>query len=500
MAENPRTHDPEYNTEAIHSETGDPWFEKEEPPDETYHPHEEELIHEYAPQEREVKIGETPYYTPLVNTGGEYEPEPYDPSPEPDAFHIMTYGTVEDVAFSENGDDEEDPDSRREGLVSLSLRDNMDDLIHTDFHSLNPLSLLSETNVKVGDQVRIDIQDYKNVIEWFVYNYPMLLKEVDLLNVRTPDGPWFYDDMQTTLNDDPPKANPMYGKNCKGGSLTQEPKVFTPNLGTGEDWEHQVVGSQLDKSYLEIGQRDGNKKITLRQFLELLDDYFQISELWKTVRDHEKRLVHLERDVRLEDEVRTHYVRKEIDVSYFPRLGTTPDTPSWKTPFGHPAIFEGNVEGQYFSLRLVHQDAYKVPNQLSSGIETVFQDPSLYIEKGGKPAIKVLNADAIPEEFRPSEYRWVKNYGMTYSTLGGATNVVTGWCQLDFGFDTDGSVWIDGRAFTGNLIAGDKAGTFSIFGPGSQIPLADFDAPGHRGTIVETTGAIIMIGADVTDW
>lgn len=444
MADNPNTHDPEYNSEAIHSGDTDPWFTNEEPADETYHPYTEDILHEYEPQDRP----NVPAYTPKVNTGGSYPPDAHYPETEKDLLHIVTYGTVEDVAFAENGDDEEDPDSRREGLVSMSIRDEMDDLIHTDFHTLNPLSLLSEQNVRVGDRVRVDIQDYKNVIEWFVYNYPWLLKCADLLKVGPADGPWF-------TGDD--------GLTYKGGDILRDPDRFDPRRGgsLGEDWEHQVPGSLLDTSYLEIGQKDGNKKITIRQFLELIDHYFQISDIWKTLRDHEKRIVDLEKDARKEDVDRGKRIDKEITRSYYNPLPHT----SWddSSDLGAPSRFTGNTENGSFSLHLAYQSNQDLTKNPGTGFDIWGTGGE---DKLGKRAMRILNAGTIPTEFIPTTFHWIHNYGIILQRVGGWEDLIMGIQAVDIGFDTDGSVWIDVTELDQAYAQPQPSFGLGIFGPG----------------------------------
>lgn len=482
MAENPNTHDPEYNTEAIHSEADDPWFTREEPADETYHPHDEQVIHqyaenrEYAPQERETRTGNVPAYTPLVNTGENYPPEPYDPSPEPNSLHIVTYGTVEDVAFADN------PESRETGLVSMSVRDEMDDLIHTDFHTLNPLSLLNDVNVQIGDRVRVDIQDYKNVIEWFVYNYPWLLKEVDLLKVRKSDGPWFTEDMPTTHYG---TANPYYGRPCIGGSMTEEPKL-AQLTSDYEDWEHQDPESQLDKSYLEIGQRDGNKKITIRQFLQLINDYFHIDDIWKTLRDHEKRLVHLERDLREEDSQRGKRIDFLIEGDRyikFPHSNWRSDDPG----HGFPSRFTGNVENGQFSLWTSYRDSLHSVGFYPWGDAK---------ERGGRGAHQIFAAGTIPDEFKPTTFHWITNYGYVVQRVGGWEYVLNGHGAVDFGFDPDGSVWVAVDDLQGNYEQPKYNQLLGIFGPNglSSHQMLSTTGGWHYLIDIYSFGGVITIG------
>lgn len=500
MEENPNTRDPEYNTEAIHSNADDPWFTQEEPADETYHPYEEELMHEYAPQEREVQIGKVPAYTPLVNTGGEYEPEPYNPAPEDHNMHIVTYGTVEDVAFAD-GDDE-----RRNGLVSMSIRDEMDDLIHTDFHTLNPLGLLDGKKVEIGDRVRVDIQDYKNVIEWFVYNYPTLLTELDLLQKRAGDGPWFHEDMQTLLSG---KSNPMYGKDCIGGTITDEPQVASKKSGY-EDWEHENVGSQLDKSYLEIGQRDGNKKITLRQFLNIIRDYFHLDEMWATLRDHEKRIVHLERDNRDEDEERNTRVEKSIGGECYELLNYKSTNSEWTNPmdskYGWPSYFIGNVEQKQFSLYINYRTA--IHEDIQPGAEDWFGPGAQ--EKGGKFANPLFKANTIPEQFRPNKFQWLQNYGLCMVEIGQWYDLINHSGSVDIGIDPDGSVWVCNEDLVSASVHRDQMGIFGINGSPDHMawmgikkvssPLEPQGTDMPIDVKIVSFGGIVTVGNTGEDW
>lgn len=437
----PNTHDAEYNTEAIHSD-GDPWFAQEEPADETYRPHDEPLIHEYEPQDRDQNVDGAVAYTPKVNS---ILPDPHSPVTEEDCLHIVSYGTVEDVAIAD-GDE-----SREVGLVSMSIRDEMDDLIHTDFHTLNPLSPLSRDNIKIGQRVRVDIQDYKNVIEWFVYNYPTQLEDSSLLIPHVSDGAYF-----------------RQGDICyKGssGSLLNEPSRYIPTIADAreDDWEHHSTQpSQLDKSYIEIGQMDGNKKILLRDLLQLAQDYFHIDDMWRIIRDQEYRIVELERDARSEDVARTDITLKDIDRSYYKHLGNYYDVNFWDSkPQGVPikfaSRFYGNIEDSVFSLNAVYRDSVYIAFEPPSD---PFMGSSEMID--GIEACPLFDADAIPKQFRPDQDQWVSDYGVVFTVLGGSVGLFTRMSGLDFAFRPDGSVWVDHDDLLSTLITFEN-GTMGAF-------------------------------------
>lgn len=291
--------------------------------------------------------------------------------------------------------------------------------------------------------MRIDIQDYKNVIEWFIFNYPMELYQLDSGRGRNDgltvfhecDGAWFYDDMQNTLQGDP---NPMYGKNCMGGSITMEPNVHNPtpnHVGKGEDWEHEPPSpgySQFYRSFLEIGQMDGNKKLTLMEFLNLLRDYFHIDDIWKHLRDHEKRIVHLERDVRKEDGVRNRRVTKLLTMDDLLPLPMTqwPRTTSLRGEI----VFVGNAENRQFTLNIDFRDSCHCPDQQSP-----FRQ---YHEvKGGRNATRIT-LTPIPEEFWPSKFQWIRNYALATVQPGAWEYVLMDIMPVSLGIDVDGSIWV----------------------------------------------------------
>ncbi len=412
------TYDPEYNLRSLHTDDSDRWYEAEEPADGTYHPHDEATVHDAEPQN-----GEPPAYLPKVNT---VVPDAAYPASEPGSLHIMTYGTVEDVAFA---DGENDP-QRRNGLVQMSIRDEMDDLIHTDFHTANPLSLLNEQNVQVGKRVRIDIQDYKNVIEWFVYNYPTLLRQSDLTVKRASDGTWY-----------------------TGGSISKDASYTGKTTGgTGEDWEHKPSGGwrQFDKSFLEVGQMDGNKKITLAEALQIVQDFFHIDDIWGKLRDHEKRIIDLEKDVRSEDTQRSGYNRTSIDRNFFSLLTGHTNWGSVTNPNRGDAVFVGNKEQEYIELNVTYRDSIHtvVEGNISPYLTNVEN-------KLGVDALKILSPGAIPQDFRPTKFHWIYNYGLVYIEPGGWQRLINTLTGIDFGFESDGSVWV----------------------PRSQLPWFDMDQP-----------------------
>lgn len=398
------TSDPEYNLRRLHTDASDEWYAQEEPADGTYHPHDEAAVHDAEPQN-----GNPPAYLPKVNTE---IPDAAYPASEPGNMHIMTYGTVEDVAFA---DGEGDP-QRRNGLVQMSIRDEMDDLIHTDFHTANPLSLLNEQNVQVGKRVRIDIQDYKNVIEWFVYNYPTLLHQSDLTVKRASDGTWY-----------------------KGGSVSKDASYTGKTTGgTGEDWEHKPSGGwrQFDKSFLEVGQMDGNKKISIAEFLLLIQDYFHIDDVWAKLRDHEKRLIDLEKDLRQEDNQRSGYTKVNIDRNFFAVLTGHSNWGSNTDPRHGDAVFIGNAEQEYIELNVTYKDSIHTHGGAVDPYITQVQS------KLGRDALRIFSAGAIPQEFRPTKFHWIQNYGLVYVEPGGWQRLINTMNGIDFGFDTDGSVWV----------------------------------------------------------
>ena len=153
-----------------------------------------------------------------INGYERFPPYDTDLAPENGKFHIRYYGVVEHSQYAPR-----DPDCGNEchtGLVSLGIRGMGDDHLHTDVHTFNPLSLLAEGSCPPGSRVRVDIQDFENVILEYIYNYPRQL---------------FYD------------------------SYLDDPEEF------------------IVQSFLEIGQWDGNKKMRLIDFLRLVDHHFSTS-------------------------------------------------------------------------------------------------------------------------------------------------------------------------------------------------------------------------------
>lgn len=131
-------------------------------------------------------------------------------APENGKFHIRYYGVVEHSQFAPP--DPDCTDGSSSGLVSLSVRGLGDSHLHTDVHTFNPMSLLAQGSCPRGARVRVDIQDFENVLMDYIYNYPRQLKPDDL--------------------------------------------------------------GALDQTFVELGQWDGNKKMTLEDFLETISRNF----------------------------------------------------------------------------------------------------------------------------------------------------------------------------------------------------------------------------------
>lgn len=94
-------------------------------------------------------------------------------SEEEGKFHIRYYGTVEHCMTlppDPNGGDRD-----RGGLISMSIRDDLESHLHTDIHTYKPLVLLGEGNVCTGQKVVVDIHDWDSVIADYIYNYPYQL-------------------------------------------------------------------------------------------------------------------------------------------------------------------------------------------------------------------------------------------------------------------------------------------------------------------------------------
>lgn len=196
------------------------------------------------PSPSPVYIDEADKWTPVEVDKPDFDPpltaeningyEPVPPwedqlAPENGKFHIRYYGVVEHAQFVPN-----DPQcfgERHSGLVSLAIRGMGDDHLHTDLHTFNPLSLLAEGSCPPGSKVRVDIQDFDNVILDYIYNYPRQL---------------FYED------------------------YADSPEEF------------------LVQTFLELGQWDGNKKMRLIDMLRVLDDRFgtELGTLTETLKKY----------------------------------------------------------------------------------------------------------------------------------------------------------------------------------------------------------------------
>lgn len=151
--------------------------------------------------------------------------------PENGKFHIRYYGVVEHAEFAPR--DPDCFDEKHTGLISLAVRGMGDDHLHTDLHTFNPLSLLVPGSCPPGSRVRVDIQDFDNVILDYIYNYPRQLFVEDY------DG---------------------------------DPEEF------------------IVQSFLEIGQWDGNKKMRLIDFLKVVAKHFgtSLGDLYATLEQYDK--------------------------------------------------------------------------------------------------------------------------------------------------------------------------------------------------------------------
>ncbi len=195
--------------------------------DETVGP--EGLIHHYSHGEYE------PY--PLTQPMGAPVAEPNVPDQslanETGKFHIRYYGTVEHCMTLPP--DPDDLENRRGGLISMSIRDDLESHLHTDIHSYKPLVLLGEGNVCTGQKVVVDVHDWDSVIASYIYNYPTQLFQTD--------------------------------------------------------WEADPTGFARD-TFVEMGQWDGNKKMRLVDFLAVIAKAYgtDLGDLYETldeyVRDH----------------------------------------------------------------------------------------------------------------------------------------------------------------------------------------------------------------------
>lgn len=154
-----------------------------------------------------------------------------DLAPENGKFHIRYYGVVEHSQFVPR--DPDCGDEKHTGLVSLAVRGLGHSHLHTDLHTFNPLSLLSEGSCPPGSKVRVDIQDFENVILDYIYNYPKQL---------------FVEDYDAD---------------------TEEFKVQT---------------------FLELGQWDGNKKMRLIDFFKVVAKEFgtSLGDLYDTLKQYDK--------------------------------------------------------------------------------------------------------------------------------------------------------------------------------------------------------------------
>ncbi len=317
---------------------------------------------------------------PTHYSHGLYEPYPYtQPSyppkaelnaacvhgeglaPEKGRFHIRYFGTVEHSMSMPH-----DPTSvthKKGGLISMSIRDDNDNHLHTDVHTFNPLSLLNELNCPQGTRVRVDIQDWDNVIKDFIYNFPTQL------------CPWQI------------------------------------------DWDSE---KKQASTYVSLGQYDGNKKMALADFMDLIGSYFRLND---------QNLMDL-----LKQYVKDHNwivdVPKQVGMDLLPQDGVC--LPYCHMPY--PAIhgdFTYNPATHLGSLSFNYVCHIIKPNR---------DDPRVYEMRN--PFL--FHSGTIPKTICPKDPMRLTCYATVMVRSGCSEIVEQDTDNLDLVIEPDGSVRVDG--------------------------------------------------------
>lgn len=286
-----------------------------------------------------------------------------DLAPENGKFHIRYYGVVEHSQFAPC-DPSRGGDIQHSGLVSLAVRGMGDNHLHTDLHTFHPLSLLAEGNCPPGSKVRVDIQDFENVILDYIYNYP------EQLFVEDYDG---------------------------------DPEEFTV------------------QTMVELGQWDGNKKMRLVDFFQVLAKRFgtSIGDLYETMAQYDKD-------------------HKWI-VDAPTQLGMTLDhTDGVCLPYSQlpaPALkgdFEYNPATHIGTLMFNYVDYIIIPPRDE---KRIFQMVSPQIMKAG----------TIPAAVRPKQNTILTSYADVTVRTGSTEVIDEDRDHIDLELRTDGSVWVTGN-------------------------------------------------------